>query len=115
VTHTVLWKNVDLPINSHKINIFSQNVQIAALRYAGKKSGLYPADALQALAVDEILDIVQDILTKSPQVCMNHQQPEVDYFPCFENGDFSCRMKSQWLVVQGYLAHKKQRPPRTLQ
>ena len=40
---------------------------LAALRYAGKKSNLYPKDDLEALAVDEVLDIVQDILTKAPQ------------------------------------------------
>jgi glutathione S-transferase len=40
---------------------------LAALRYAGKKGNLYPKDDLEALAVDEVLDIVQDILTKAPQ------------------------------------------------
>lgn len=39
---------------------------LAHLRYAGKKSGLYPTDDLQALRVDEVLDICQDVLTKTP-------------------------------------------------
>ncbi|KAJ1484725.1 hypothetical protein T484DRAFT_1893874 [Baffinella frigidus] len=58
-----VWKN-GLPILSVDGKEFTQSV--AALRYAGKKAGLYPADALAALAVDEILDITQDILTKTP-------------------------------------------------
>ena len=42
----------------------------ALLRWAGKKAGLYPTDRHAddaAQAVDEVLDICQDILTKAPQ------------------------------------------------
>jgi glutathione S-transferase len=39
----------------------------AIMRYAGKKSGLYPADDFEALKVDEIVDIAADILVKCPQ------------------------------------------------
>ena len=35
----------------------SATQSVAHLRYAGKKSGLYPTDDMQALRVDEILDI----------------------------------------------------------
>jgi glutathione S-transferase len=38
----------------------------ALLRWAGKKSELYPADDDAALAVDEVLDICTDILTRCP-------------------------------------------------
>lgn len=57
------WKN-GLPILSVNGKEFTQS--LAALRYAGKKSNLYPKDDLEALAVDEILDIAQDVLTKAP-------------------------------------------------
>jgi len=63
-TNDHAWKN-GLPILSVAGKDFTQS--LAALRYAGKKSNLYPTDHLEALAVDEILDIVQDILTKAPQ------------------------------------------------
>jgi glutathione S-transferase len=33
-------------------------------RYAGRLSGLYPDDALQALYCDEVFDLVEDIVTK---------------------------------------------------
>lgn len=39
--------------------VISQSASI--LRYAGKLSGLYPADALEALYVDEIIDLNDDI------------------------------------------------------
>jgi glutathione S-transferase len=39
----------------------------AIMRYAGKKCGMYPSDDLEALKVDEMLDIAADILTKCPQ------------------------------------------------
>jgi len=58
------WTN-GLPVLSVGGKDFTQS--LAALRYAGKKSNLYPKDDLEALAVDEVLDIVQDILTKAPQ------------------------------------------------
>ena len=46
---------------------FTQSLSI--LRFAGRQgnTNLYPADAAQALAVDEILDVCQDMLTKCPQ------------------------------------------------
>jgi glutathione S-transferase len=42
---------------------------IAMLRYVAKigNAGLYPSDPAAALAVDEAMDICQDILTKCPQ------------------------------------------------
>eukprot|EP00238_Polyblepharides_amylifera_P006345 CAMPEP_0196581462 /NCGR_PEP_ID=MMETSP1081-20130531/33976_1 /TAXON_ID=36882 /ORGANISM="Pyramimonas amylifera, Strain CCMP720" /LENGTH=206 /DNA_ID=CAMNT_0041901699 /DNA_START=110 /DNA_END=730 /DNA_ORIENTATION=- len=39
----------------------------AILRYAGKKSDLYPTDADLALSVDEIIDILADLMSKCPQ------------------------------------------------
>jgi glutathione S-transferase len=36
----------------------------AILRYAGKLSGLYPEDALQALYCDEVMDALNDILAR---------------------------------------------------
>ena len=63
-TEDYAWKN-GLPILSVHGTDFTQS--LAALRYAGKKSNLYPKDDLMALAVDEIMDIVQDILTRAPQ------------------------------------------------
>merc|ERR1712070_2300 len=38
----------------------------AIVVYAGKKSGLYPSDPVQALKVDEMLGLVQDVLGKAP-------------------------------------------------
>ena len=63
-TNDYVWKN-GLPILAIDGKEFTQS--LAALRYAGKKSGLYPKDDIAALAVDEILDITQDILTRAPQ------------------------------------------------
>ena len=57
------WKN-GLPILGVDGKEFTQS--LAQLRYAGKKAGLYPTADVDALAVDEILDITQDILTQSP-------------------------------------------------
>jgi len=37
------------------------------LRFAGKLSKLYPEDPVAAMAVDEAMDVCQDILTKCPQ------------------------------------------------
>merc|ERR1712130_61271 len=34
----------------------------AILRWAGKQGGLYPSDATQALRVDEVLDVLEDII-----------------------------------------------------
>lgn len=47
--------------------VFTQS--IAMLRFAGKlgDSGLYPSDPFDAMAVDEIIDIAQDMMTKCPQ------------------------------------------------
>merc|ERR1711964_409289 len=39
----------------------------AIVRWAGRKSSLYPDDPLAALAVDEVLDICADLATKCPQ------------------------------------------------
>ena len=54
------WKN-GLPVLGVDGKEFTQS--LAQLRYAGKKAGLYPTADVDALAVDEILDITQDILT----------------------------------------------------
>ena len=35
----------------------------AILRWVGQQGGLYPSDATQALKVDEILDVLEDIIT----------------------------------------------------
>ena len=44
----------DVPVlEVHGVNVTQS---VAHLRYAGKKSGLYPTDDLQALRVNEILD-----------------------------------------------------------
>uniref|UniRef100_A0A7S0MUJ1 Glutathione transferase n=1 Tax=Pyramimonas obovata TaxID=1411642 RepID=A0A7S0MUJ1_9CHLO len=40
---------------------------LAQLRFAGKLSKLYPEDPVAAMAVDEAMDVCQDILTKCPQ------------------------------------------------
>eukprot|EP00747_Dinoflagellata_sp_TGD_P100600 gnl/TRDRNA2_/TRDRNA2_168083_c0_seq2.p1 gnl/TRDRNA2_/TRDRNA2_168083_c0~~gnl/TRDRNA2_/TRDRNA2_168083_c0_seq2.p1 ORF type:complete len:300 (+),score=78.62 gnl/TRDRNA2_/TRDRNA2_168083_c0_seq2:34-933(+) len=58
------WKN-GLPVLTIGDRSYSQS--LAMLRYAGKKAGLYPTDDLMALAVDEVMDVSQDILTKCPQ------------------------------------------------
>eukprot|EP00283_Hemiselmis_rufescens_P008670 CAMPEP_0173420562 /NCGR_PEP_ID=MMETSP1357-20121228/1990_1 /TAXON_ID=77926 /ORGANISM="Hemiselmis rufescens, Strain PCC563" /LENGTH=255 /DNA_ID=CAMNT_0014383361 /DNA_START=51 /DNA_END=816 /DNA_ORIENTATION=+ len=39
----------------------------ALLRYAGRRSGLYPEDLVEAMRCDEVLDIVSEVLTKTPQ------------------------------------------------
>ena len=39
---------------------------MAQLRYAGKLANLYPVDPEQALAVDVLLDLVQDAVSKAP-------------------------------------------------
>ena len=62
-TDDYAWKN-GLPVLSVNGKDYTQS--LSALRYAGKKAGLYPTDDVKALAVDEIMDIVQDILTKAP-------------------------------------------------
>ena len=40
---------------------------LAISRYAARLAGLYPEDPLKALACDEIMDIWQDILSKTPK------------------------------------------------
>ena len=40
---------------------------LAILRWAGKKSTLYPADEIDALRVDEALGLLEDALTSLPQ------------------------------------------------
>lgn len=45
--------------------LYCQSMAIA--RYAGKKAGLYPSDPEQALAVDEILETIQELNDKLPQ------------------------------------------------
>ena len=37
----------------------------AILRYAGKTAGLYPSDALAALAVDEMLGVLEDMFVQT--------------------------------------------------
>ena len=43
----------------------TQNGPIA--RWAAKQGGLYPDDALGGLAVEEVMDVVNDVLAKTPQ------------------------------------------------
>jgi len=58
------WLN-GLPVLTIDGKTYTQST--AMIRYFGKKAKLYPADDVAALAVDEIMDIVQDCLTKCPQ------------------------------------------------
>ena len=37
------------------------------MRYAGKVSNMYPTDPVEALKVDEILEVVSEMLSKCPQ------------------------------------------------
>lgn len=60
-----VWAPFRLPILSIGGKDYTQS--IAQLRFAGKKSNLYPRNHLAALAVDEILDTVQDCFTLCPQ------------------------------------------------
>lgn len=39
----------------------------ALLRYAGRKSGLYPSDAYDALRVDEVVCVIDDVAASAPQ------------------------------------------------
>ena len=45
--------------------LITQSVAIA--RYAGKLSGLYPSDPVEALLVDEIIDTCNEVLASAPQ------------------------------------------------
>jgi len=63
-TEDYVWKN-GLPVLVVDGKAYTQS--LAQLRYAGKLSKLYPEDPVAAMAVDEVLDISQDILTKCPQ------------------------------------------------
>jgi len=54
-----------LPVLSVDGKVFTQSGAI--LRYAGKRSGLYPSDAIEALRVDEVMSIADDILASAPQ------------------------------------------------
>ena len=58
------WQN-GLPVLTINGKTYTQS--LAMLRYFGKKAKLYPTDDIEALAVDEIMDLGQDILTKTPQ------------------------------------------------
>jgi len=51
-----------MPLLEMDGQFFAQSMAI--LRYVGKVSGLYPADPVEALRVDELLDAVIDIRTK---------------------------------------------------
>jgi glutathione S-transferase len=53
-----------LPIMKVDEVTYSQSLALA--RWAGKLSGLYPQDGLKALAVDEIMDVCQEILSGAP-------------------------------------------------
>ena len=46
---------------------------LAMLRYAGRLGQLYPSDPADGLAVDEVLDVCADVLTRCPQ----DKDPEV--------------------------------------
>ena len=54
-----------VPVMSVDGTTFTQSG--ALLRYAGRKSGLYPADAFDALRVDEVLCIVEELAASAPQ------------------------------------------------
>jgi len=41
---------------------------LALMRYAAKKAGFYPADALEALVVDEVADTLNDLMSATPRV-----------------------------------------------
>lgn len=45
--------------------IVTQSVAIA--RYVGKRANLYPEDPLEALFVDEIIDVTSDVISSAPQ------------------------------------------------
>ena len=51
--------------------VLTQSCAIA--RYASKKAGLYPTDDIEALKCDEVMDLCQDALGKSP----NHPDQKV--------------------------------------
>ena len=71
------WQN-GLPVLS--IGKYDYTQSLAQLRYAGKKSGLYPADAEAALAVDEVLDIVQ-VATVSCTAAVSHSSRSILLVP----------------------------------
>lgn len=50
-----------LPVMEVDGKVFAQSIAIA--RYAAKLSGAYPTDALQALAVDMVVDTVNDLVS----------------------------------------------------
>jgi len=54
-----------LPVIEVDGKVYTQSAAIA--RWAGKKSGMYPKDDLEALKCDEIMDIGADIMAKTPQ------------------------------------------------
>lgn len=41
---------------------------VALMRFAAKKSGCYPSDDIQALVVDEVMDSVNELMSKAPRV-----------------------------------------------
>ena len=59
-----MWVN-GLPVLEVDGNPMTQSLAIT--RYAAKLAGLYPEDPMQALACDEIMDIWQDVLSKTPK------------------------------------------------
>ena len=40
----------------------------ALMRFAAKKSGCYPTDDIQALVVDEVMDSINELMSKAPRV-----------------------------------------------
>lgn len=57
--------------------VISQSASI--LRYAGKLSGLYPAEALEALYVDEIIDLNDDIAVSiSPSIRESDEEKKME-------------------------------------
>mmetsp|Transcript_14624 Transcript_14624/g.37276 ORF Transcript_14624/g.37276 Transcript_14624/m.37276 type:complete len:242 (-) Transcript_14624:25-750(-) len=54
-----------LPVLSVDGQVYTQSIAIA--RWAGKKSSLYPSDDRLAMRCDEIMDVFQEVLTKTPQ------------------------------------------------
>mmetsp|Transcript_14379 Transcript_14379/g.17399 ORF Transcript_14379/g.17399 Transcript_14379/m.17399 type:complete len:189 (+) Transcript_14379:39-605(+) len=107
-----------LPVLEINGKTYTQSVAIA--RWAAKQSDLYPQDALEALAADEIMDVVQEILTKapSPSDLTEKERLRKEYatgfmkkkneFPCFQDcwtiyswlPDLHCRPSPIFLFIR---------------
>ena len=45
----------------------------ALMRFAAKKSGCYPTNDIQALVVDEVMDSINELMSKAPRVSYRHK------------------------------------------